>query len=121
MIRKEFTYLSHDGEHEIHAVEWKPGSGTLKTQGKKNGKPLAVLQIIHGMCEYKERYDAFAAWLCRRGFVVVMHDQLGHGDTARSRKEFGFFASGKESPADALLADIHKLRILTAMKYPDVP
>lgn len=121
MIRKEFTYLSHDGDHEIHAVEWRPGTGLEIARGRKNGKPLAVLQIISGMCEYKERYDAFAAWLCRRGFVVVTHDQLGHGDTARSRGELGFFTSGNQSPADTLLADIHKLRLLTAMKYPDVP
>ena len=103
MITEEFTYLSNDKIHEIHAVEWRPedepASSKAEAPDKKTG-PKAVLQIIHGMGEYKERYAEFAAYLCRHGFIVVMHDQLGHGDTAVSPEERGYFTdiSRKDAP-----------------------
>ena len=112
MVAREFTYLSADGEHAVHAVEWLP-----------QDSPKAVLQIIHGMCEYKERYESFAEYLCGQGFTVVMHDQLGHGDTARSKEEFGLFTKKPRDPGpkDVLLADIHSLRVMMQQKYPDIP
>ena len=66
MITREFTYLSADREHRIHAVEWQPQS--MAGDGRiGDRKPRAVLQIIHGMCEYKDRYAAFAEYLCSQG------------------------------------------------------
>ncbi len=122
MITKEFTYLSADREHRIHAVEWQPQSmgGDRMPEDRS---PRAVLQIIHGMCEYKERYKAFAEYLCSHGFVVVMQDQLGHGDTARSKKEFGLFTRDpvRYHPKDVLLTDIHRLCVMTQHKYPGIP
>ena len=122
MTTREFTYLSADREHRIHAVEWQPQS-MAGDGGTGDRRPRAVLQIIHGMCEYKERYAAFAEYLCSHGFVVVMHDQLGHGDTARSEKEFGLFTRdiAEHHPKRILLADVHRLCIMTQKKYPGIP
>ena len=41
--KREYTYLSADGKTNIHAVEWKPEQGEVS----------AVLQIVHGMVEFK--------------------------------------------------------------------
>lgn len=41
-----------------------------------------IVQIVHGMAEHAARYDALAARLAQAGFVVVAHDQRGHGDTS---------------------------------------
>lgn len=58
-MRQEFYYPSSDGETQIHAIEWAP-----------EGEVRAVLQICHGMVEYIGRYDAFASWLAKRGFML---------------------------------------------------
>ena len=49
-VRKEFTYPSSDGAHQVHAVLWLP----------ENGEPRAVVQLVHGICEYALRYEPFA-------------------------------------------------------------
>ena len=50
--------------------------------------PRGYIQIIHGMEEHKERYEAFADWLCENGFTVVTSDMRGHGEHAPT---LGFF------------------------------
>ncbi len=46
----------------------------------KNAK--AVIQIVHGMQEHKERYYAFAEYLVENGYSVVVSDLRGHGENA---------------------------------------
>ena len=107
--KREFTFDSADGRTKIHAVEWKPEQGEI----------TGVLQIVHGMIEFIERYEEFAEHLTDRGFVVVGHDHLGHGHSIVSRKDYGFFSRKKGN--EAVLKDIHRLRKLTKKQYPDVP
>ena len=64
-----FKYKSADNKTNIEAVRWIPDSGEYR----------AILQITHGMVEYKERYEPFAEFLTQNGFMVVAHDHLGHG------------------------------------------
>ncbi len=42
----------------------------------------AVIQIVHGMQEHKERYYPFAEFLCKNGYSVVVSDLRGHGEDA---------------------------------------
>ena len=74
MIKNEFTFLSSDQKTNIHAITCLP----------KDNKFTRVFQIIHGMCEYIERYLPFIEYLTTKGFVVVGHDQLGHGQSINS-------------------------------------
>ena len=46
----------------------------------KNAK--AVIQIVHGMEEHKERYYPFAEFLNKNGISVVVSDLRGHGEDA---------------------------------------
>lgn len=46
------------------------------------GEPRGLVQIAHGMAEYAERYDAFGTRLAEAGWLVVIHDQRGHGQRA---------------------------------------
>ena len=41
--------------------------------------PKAVIQIVHGMCEHKERYIPFMEFLCSNGYACIIHDHRGHG------------------------------------------
>ena len=107
-MNNSFTFLSKDRETNIHAFEWIP-----------EGKPKAILQICHGMCEYMERYDEFARYLANQGFYVVGNDHLGHGHSVKSDEDHGFFH--EKFGNEYLLGDINQLRRLTTQKYPNVP
>lgn len=110
MVKKQkFYFRSSDKETKIHGICWIP-----------DGKPVkGVLQIAHGMVEYIDRYDAFARYLCERGFVVVGNDHLGHGDSVKSPDDWGYF--GDTKGFEHVLGDIHKIRRQFRKKYPDVP
>jgi alpha-beta hydrolase superfamily lysophospholipase len=45
-------------------------------------KPLAVLQVVHGMAEHSLRYGRLARRLCAQGIEVWAMDLRGHGCTA---------------------------------------
>lgn len=107
-MKREFTYPSRDGVTQIHAIEWKP-----------EGEVKAVLQMCHGMVEYIDRYDAFARFLNEQGYYVVGHDHLGHGKSVRSEEMHGYFHETRGN--ECVIGDIHRLRVMTREKYPDVP
>lgn len=45
-------------------------------------KPKAIIQLSHGMAEHLRRYDNFAKFLNKNGFIVVGDDHRGHGYTS---------------------------------------
>lgn len=110
MIEKEyFRYPGSDGVHQIAAnVYYKAGV-----------PPKGVIQIVHGMCEYMGRYDAFAGYLAERGWVICGEDHLGHGRTA-AQTERGHF-SDDGLGAEYLLADVHNLTRKMKERYAGVP
>lgn len=108
-MKVEFTFMSKDGRTPIHAVRWVPETGNCR----------AVLQIIHGMTEFIERYEPFAEYLAAHDVLVVGQDLLGHGRSVLSKKDWGFIAPG--NPARILLQDIHKLRLIVQKKYRNIP
>lgn len=94
MVKKEhFTYRSHDGKNTVHAILWQPEN------------PKAVVQILHGIAEYVDRYDEYARYLCSRGFAVVGEDHLGHGETVEQDEDICFFAekNGWQTVCDDIL------------------
>ncbi len=56
------------------------------------GQPKAVLQIAHGLAEHAGRYARLAQALTDAGYGVYANDHRGHGRTARTPEELGFFA-----------------------------
>lgn len=109
MRQEQINFLSVDGKTTIHGVKWIP----------ERGEYHGILQITHGMVEFIERYAPFAEYLCERGFLVVGHDHLGHGGSVISQEEWGYFR--KENPSDALVEDMHQLRMLIQKENPDIP
>lgn len=55
------------------------------------GPVKGTVQIVHGMCEYKERYGEFMAFLTGHGYACCIHDHLGHGATAPTPEDLGYF------------------------------
>lgn len=56
--------------------------------------PKALVQIVHGMCEHKERYRPFVEFLVENGYAVVIHDQRGHGESVKKNKDLGYLYNG---------------------------
>ena len=109
MVRKEeLTYKSRDRQTMLHAIRWIP-----------EGEPIAILQIIHGMQEYIDRYDEFANYLAEKGILVIGNDHLGHGGSVGERGTYGYFC--KNDAATVLVRDAHRLKKMTQEDYPGIP
>ena len=109
-MKKENIYFeSRDGVSKLHAIVW----------SDETKKPIGILQIIHGMAEYIDRYDDFARFMVEKGYVVVGDDHLGHGDSVGENGTFGYFC--KKDPATVLVRDEHRLKKLMEAKYKGVP
>ena len=109
MIKKEdFYFDSRDGEHKIHAIRWIPEE-----------RPVCIVQIVHGMAEYIDRYDEFARYLADKGIMVVGDDHLGHGKSVRPGEKYGYFC--KADASTVLVRDEHRLKKITQKQYAGVP
>ena len=48
----------------------------------KVDKPIGIVQIVHGMQEHAGRYEHFAKFLNKHGYIVFADDHRAHGRTA---------------------------------------
>lgn len=107
------TYQSADHRSNITCFQYIP-------QGvDKEHPPKAVVQVIHGMCEYVERYEHFAEFLAEQNIVMCGEDHLGHGRTAASEYELGYF--GEKGGHMLLAKDAYRLTEKMKAQYPGVP
>lgn len=83
-----------------------------------SGKKKGIVQIVHGMCEYKERYIDFMKFLCSQGYVAACYDQRGHGDSVETEEDLGWFG---DSNAVAIVEDAAKVTRCLKKQYPDLP
>ena len=104
-MRSDFWFDSC-GAGKIHYCRWTP-----------EGEPKAVLQIVHGIAEFVERYDTFANYLSTLGFVVVAEDHMGHGQSINGEGIQGYFHGGWFNA----VADTYHLLEETKKEYPDLP
>lgn len=110
MIKDEFYYDSRDGKSRLHAVRYTPDN---------LDNVRGVVQIVHGMAEYVERYEEFARFLTECGYVVTGEDHMGHGKSVGKDGKFGYFC--EQDPATVLVRDVHRLKKATQAEFPDVP
>ncbi len=108
IIRKEYSVPSKSGVANVFARCWVPANG-----------PKAVFQIVHGMAEHGERYEEFAAYLCEKGFAVLVDDHIGHGKSVNSDDDLGYF--GENNGWDSFVEDERSLTELIKSEYPDIP
>lgn len=51
--------------------------------------PRAVCQIMHGMCEHKERYIELINALTKAGITTIISDMRGHGESINDEYKLG--------------------------------
>ncbi len=84
----------------------------------EEGRCKGVVQIVHGMAEYKERYLPVMEFLAEQGYAAVIHDHRGHGGSRRRDAEQGYlYGAG----AKGLITDAWLITALIKKKAPDMP
>ena len=73
-------------------------------------KAKGIFLIVHGMCEYKERYNDLLKFLSSNGYVTAIYDQRGHGESIRNNDELGYFGKNKNILIDELDCVINYLK-----------
>ena len=78
-----------------------------------SNRPKGVVQILHGMCEHKERYYDFMKYLSDNGYIAVIHDHRGHGESINDIYKFGYFGEDE----DILTKDAYRVTKYIKDKY----
>lgn len=79
------------------------------------GKPEGIVQLVHGMCEHKERYFPFMEFLSSEGYVCIIHDHRGHGASVKSYEDLGYMYQGGWR---AMVEDIRVVADWVKQEYP---
>lgn len=81
--------------------------------------PKALVMLSHGMCEYIERYEEFAKFLCNNDIAFAGNDHIGHGNSIRNEDMLGYF--GQERGYINMVRDLHKMKLILEQKFPEIP
>lgn len=107
-MKKEKLYFgSTNGEDRICYFRYLPDDDV---------RPKAVFQMVHGMAEYAERYEALASVMCAKGYAVYIHEHIGHGSTAKDIEHLGLFKDDEQEKV--LIDDAHKMTEIAKKDFP---
>jgi acylglycerol lipase len=71
--------------HAEERFDGKQGVKIFSQSWRPTGEPKAVVVLVHGLKDYSDRYNDFAASLVKRGYAVYALDLRGHGDSEGDR------------------------------------
>lgn len=80
------------------------------------GDVLGIIQISHGMAEHKERYYDFMKYLAENGYVSVINDHRGHGNSIKEKGKYGNFYTNN---SDYIVEDLHQVTRYIKDMYKD--
>jgi alpha-beta hydrolase superfamily lysophospholipase len=87
---------------------------TFYIQGwEPEGKPKAIVCLLHGLGEHTGRYEHVGAALNQAGYALFGFDLRGHGKTGGPR--------GHIPSLDTVLSDIHQFIGFQKQNFPDIP
>ena len=73
-----------------------------------------IVQLAHGMNEYKERYINFMKYLAQNGYVCLINDHRGHGKSIKNKDDLGYFYDNK---AEAVVEDLYQITKYLKERY----
>lgn len=108
--RGEFTFPDEQGV-DIHYSVWRAP------------EPSAVVQIIHGIGEYANRYEEFAQSLVAAGYTVAAADLRGHGRTGLGQYDGDTTRLGRlgDGGVRATIDGIRRLSAILREEHPGLP
>lgn len=109
MKSEHFTFKTSDGI-QVFVYKWLPDNPSAVK---------AAVQIAHGMAEHAARYERFADALTGAGYAIYANDHRGHGKTAGTQENVGYFAD--ENGWERVVSDMHALTGIIKKEIPDKP
>lgn len=101
LVKEQIQFSSKIDLHRISALRIEP---------ENKAEIKGILQIVHGMCEYKERYLPLMEYFSNKGYLCVIHDHRGHGKSVVTPEDLGYFYDGGYK---GMIEDIHEMTRLT--------
>ena len=104
----------------ISSESWRAASDGKKLFVRRflpEGAAKAVVHVAHGMAEHSARYAPLAEALTGAGYAVYANDHRGHGKTATTPDQLGFFEGGLER----VLTDLVELVAFEKNEHPGLP
>ncbi len=83
-----------------------------------NGKIKAAILLLHGMQEHSGRYESFANYLKQQGYAALTYDHIGHGRTAKTKSQLGFFR--KNQPGNLLVDEAEQMASFLSQRFSGV-
>ena len=80
--------------------------------------PKAVLQLVHGMCGCKERFEPLMKYLADNGIVCIASDVRGHGASIKTHDDLGYMYKGGYK---ALISDLRQVSEWGHSEFPKLP
>ena len=108
ILKNEFSFLSSNGTNTVRGIKVYPEAGPYK----------AMLQISHGMVEHYDRYMNFMEFMAQQGFVVYIHDHIGHKHSVENMDQLGYFAP--ENGYIHVLRDLLHTAQMAKAEHPDL-
>lgn len=75
--------------------------------------------LSHGMCEYIERYEEFARFLCDNDIALCGSDHIGHGNSLTDDDMLGYF--GESGGYMYMVRDLRRMKRIMERRFPDIP
>lgn len=107
---EDLAFLSVDEKSMCRGTIWIP----------QHVEPVAILHIVHGMCEHIGRYDEFARLMAAHGWIVCGIDLVGHGRTEPDPNKRGVY-SDPSLAAEAMIEDQRTLFTQVKARYVNLP
>ena len=107
MERKDFSLSSPADGLELRVIVMTPDNAAR-----------GIVQISHGMAEHKERYFEYMEFLTAAGFICVIHDHRGHGESVVEQSDLGYFY---DTDGIAVVDDVHAVTLRVKELYPNLP
>lgn len=107
-MERKFTIDASSDALKLSCLVYEPEDGVQR---------LGAVVLVHGMCEHKERYIPLMKYLGTKGYVCVISDLRGHGESILCDDDLGFMYSGGWK---AMVEDIALVVKWTKDSYPDL-
>lgn len=107
-MTETFVLESHHDRLLLHGLVVRPEQEPCR----------GILQVAHGMCEHKERYLPFLQEMADHGYLCIIHDHRGHGESVRQPEDLGYFYP---DGGTAIVSDLYQVTRWIREQYPELP